>query len=373
MEPTMENLAKMDLVASEDENTEAVSVRDEERRKFYYTQFHHGTRNKKFKNAIWGIEYGAKGNIKCNGNVVLMQVGATIPAVTGRAEKDVEPIYILPTKTLGAWSIDHLRSVPSEYKGEDRIALSEPSKRPVPRFYDYLPKPILDMKEETTKKFVQEFKAKNVGLTVEHVKISYILMRCNLAMDNRADVEEHTWFTHGMEMSQVKREVKIKVNEAETLELTAAMNFKELSKQGRLEVYDSWFALCVATATVTNDENKDNCKIQKHKAGQFLKSLKNAITPEMYQNVYFQLQRTLKEGDNLLLGFQCKWSEFENAMEEALGPMSKVRRFKSFLNSKDHLKGGVSLANMFYRCITLVEDAFGKTDVYTTHSDKKKR
>ena len=47
MEPTMENLAKMDLVASEDENTEAVSVRDEERRKFYYTQFH-GTRNKKF-------------------------------------------------------------------------------------------------------------------------------------------------------------------------------------------------------------------------------------------------------------------------------------------------------------------------------------
>jgi len=96
MEPTMENLAKMDLVASEDENTEAVSVRDEEKRKFYYTQFHHGTRNKKFKNAIWGIEYGAKGNIKCNGNVVLMQVGATIPAVTGRAERDVEPIYKKP-------------------------------------------------------------------------------------------------------------------------------------------------------------------------------------------------------------------------------------------------------------------------------------
>merc|ERR1712030_182278 len=52
---------------------------------------------------------------------------------------------------------------------------------------------------------------------------------------------------------------------------------------------------------------------------------------------------------------------------------SKVRRLKSFLNSKEHLKGGVSLANMFYRCITLVEDAFGKTDVRTMHSDKIKR
>ena len=149
MEPTAENLAKMDLVASEDENTEAISIRDEERRRFLYTQFHHGTRNKKYKNAIWGIEYGAKGNIKCNGNVVLMQVGATIPGVQGRPDKDVEPIYILPTKELGAWSIEHLRSVPSEYKGEDRIKLSEPSKRPVSRFYDYLPKPILDMKEES--------------------------------------------------------------------------------------------------------------------------------------------------------------------------------------------------------------------------------
>ena len=137
----------------------------------------------------------------------------------------------------------------TEYKGEDRIKLSEPSKRPVSRFYDYLPKPILDMKEETTKKFVEEFKAKNTGLAVGHVKISYMLMRCDLAMDHRADVEEHTWITHGMEMHQVKREVKIKVNEAEALELTAAMNFKELSKQGRLEVYDSWFALCVASAT----------------------------------------------------------------------------------------------------------------------------
>ena len=87
-------------------------------------------------------------------------------------------------------------------------------------------------------------------------------MRCNFPMDNRADVEEHTYYTHGMEMSQVKMETKIKVNESEALELTQAMNFKDLSRQGRVEVYDSWFALCVASATVTNNENKDNSKIR---------------------------------------------------------------------------------------------------------------
>ena len=58
MEPNMENLAKMDLVAPEDENTEVVSVRDEDKRQFYYDSFH-GPRNKTFKNAIWSTEYRA--------------------------------------------------------------------------------------------------------------------------------------------------------------------------------------------------------------------------------------------------------------------------------------------------------------------------
>ena len=256
MEPTMDYLAKMALVEAEGENTEVVSVRDEARRKTIFDKFHIN-RNKVYRNAIWGIEAKAAGALRCNGNVVIMQIGATIPAcpLSNRAVKDVQPIYTLPWKTIGAWGIDHLRSNVTEYKGADRISLSEPTRMPVPRYYDYLPKAVYDLKEEVSLKFVNEFAENNTGLAIEHVKIKYILMRCNFAMDNRADVEEHTYYTHGMEMSQVKMETKIKVNESEALELTQAMNFKDLSRQGRIEVYDSWFALCVASATVTNNEN----------------------------------------------------------------------------------------------------------------------
>ena len=211
MEPTAEYLAKMELVEPNAENTETVSVRDEARRKFFHEKFH-VARNKKFKNASWSIETKATGGQRCNGNIVLIQVGATVPenTATNRAEYDVAPIYILPWAELGTWGLTHLRTYTSEHKGADRISLSEPSRMPVPRFYDYLPKAIFDMKEEVSKKFVDDFKTDNAGLAYENVKVSYILMRCNLALDNRADVEEHTYHTHGMEMSRIKKETIIK-------------------------------------------------------------------------------------------------------------------------------------------------------------------
>merc|ERR1712015_392764 len=112
-------------------------------------------------------------------------------------------------------------------------------------------------------------------------------------------------------------------------------------------------------------------KIQRHKAGALLVALKAALSNDFYQTVYYQLQRDLKEGDNLHMGFQCSWGVFTKAVEEALGPMQKVKRFRNFINTKEHLRGGMSLSNTFYKCSTIVEDTFGKNDVFTTQSDQQ--
>ena len=92
--PSMENLTRMALLETTGENTEVLSLREEEKRKEYFDKFH-VDRNKHHKNAIWGIESKAAGSLKCNANLVLMQIGAKIPASTAdnRQERDVEPIY----------------------------------------------------------------------------------------------------------------------------------------------------------------------------------------------------------------------------------------------------------------------------------------
>jgi hypothetical protein len=250
----------------------------------------------------------------------------------------------------------------------DRVMISEPSRMPVPRFYEFLPKNVFTIRDEECDKFVTEFAPTNAGLRKEYLTARFILMRCNFGMNHRADVEDHTFYTHGMDVSELVVESIIKVNEAEVLVLTAALNFKDLSQEGRQSVFDSWFGSCTANGTLTNVENKENAKIQRHKAGALLVALKAALGNDFYQNVYYQLQRNLNEGDNLHLGFQCSWTIFTTSVEEALGPMQNVKRLKTFINTKEHLKGGMSLNNT-----SLIDDTFGKIDVFTTQGDKQMR
>merc|ERR1712030_27860 len=131
------------------------------------------------------------------------------------------------------------------------------------------------------------------------------------------DIEDHTWNTHGVYINEIDLEASIKVNEGDALVLSSALTLKELSLEGRKSVCDSWFDACAANGTVTKVENRDNAKIQKHKAGNFLKALKGAVGSDFFHKVYYQLQRQLKDGNDLYLGFQCRWSTFITASEDA--------------------------------------------------------
>ena len=73
-------------------------------------------------------------------------------------------------------------------------------------------------------KFVTDNGTGNPGLAAGHVTIKWILMRCNIAMDNRGDIEEHTAHTHGLNINQIERESTIKVNDTEVLILSKATN-----------------------------------------------------------------------------------------------------------------------------------------------------
>ena len=115
----------------------------------------------------------------------------------------------------------------------DRILISEPSKMLVPRYYEYLPKKVHDTRNAVCTKFVTDYVDTNPGLEIENVTVKFILMRCNFAMEHRGDVEDHTYYTHGMELNEIDLESSITVNEGETLVLTPALNLKEMSMEGR--------------------------------------------------------------------------------------------------------------------------------------------
>ena len=328
--PTIEKLTGMGLLGKRDSiKTEILYLRDDAKREDYFNKFkNHNKDVEELRQVKWGIDSSPTScGIRCNANVVLMQVGAKIPqsADGTRVAKEVPPVIKYPMEALTEWGNEYLTSSHTKYKGYDRVLISEPSKMLVNRYFEYLPKKIHETQRDVCEKFAADNRDDNPGLEARFVTIKYILLRCNVAMDHRGDVEEHTWQTHGVNIDELELEANIQVNEGETLVLSAALNFKELPLEGRRQVFDSWFDALAANGTVTRVESKENAKIQRHKAGNFLKALKGSIGNDFFNKVYYQLTRQLKESNDLFLGFTCRWSTFVTATEDALGPLANVK------------------------------------------------
>ena len=198
-------------------------------------------------------------------------------------------------------------------------------------------------------------------------------MRCNISLDHRGDIEEHSAHTHGININQLEREVTIKVNDTEVLVLSKATNICELPTERRRQVLISWFEALAATGAISDVEGMDNAKIQRHKSANFPTVLKGAIGTKFFMKVYYQLTLLIKESTDLFLGFTCKWSTFVTPIENALGPMAGVKRLIHFTTSKEYLRGGISLADTFHKCNHVVEETFGKTDTVFKHEDGEER
>ena len=143
--PTPESLTGMGLLGKKDSIiTETLFLRDDTKRKAYYDKFYatYGGMDE-FRQVKWGVDSAPTScGIRCNANIVLLQIGARIPASEdgARAEKEIRPIIQYPLKAMGEWGIDYLTCSHSLYKGMERVLISEPSKMIVPRYYKYYPK-----------------------------------------------------------------------------------------------------------------------------------------------------------------------------------------------------------------------------------------
>jgi hypothetical protein len=132
--------------------TEIVAVRDTRRQSYYDKFLASKTNITDFRNVKWGVDDELNNcDIRCNGNIVLLEIGGRIPPKrSGLSEKKVAPIYVYPAASLKEWGLKQLSVAQSSYKGFDRVMISEPSRKQVPRFYEYLPKNVFKTRDFTT-------------------------------------------------------------------------------------------------------------------------------------------------------------------------------------------------------------------------------
>ena len=180
--PTIESLTGMGLLGKKDSIViEVLSLRDDRKRQAYFDKFTTAYGNvEDLNNVRWCTDSTPSSClVRCNANIVLLEIGAKIPAATdgSRPENVIPPIIRYPKTALGEWGLEYLTVAHTTYKGMDRILISEPAKMPVPRYYEYLPKKIHDTRIAECTQFVTEKVSANPGLRLEYVTIKFILIR----------------------------------------------------------------------------------------------------------------------------------------------------------------------------------------------------
>ena len=114
-EPSAAALAEMGLLAKRQTiQTAVVGIGDHARRKTYLDKF-----NAKYKdveglcNVKWSADSGpTAAACRCNGNLILLEMGARAPQTENQQAINIPNTYVLPKKTLGDWSKKHLRASP---------------------------------------------------------------------------------------------------------------------------------------------------------------------------------------------------------------------------------------------------------------------
>ena len=130
------------LSKKESIQTKIVGLRDDNRRKAYYDKFIrlYGAVDD-LSNVKWSMDPAPTAvACRCNANLVLLEIGARVPQEGDRVENTIPTILVLPKKALGEWSRKYLMVSHSQYKGLDRVLISEPAKMKVPRFLITYPK-----------------------------------------------------------------------------------------------------------------------------------------------------------------------------------------------------------------------------------------
>ena len=120
-----------------------------------------------------------------------------------------------------------------KYKATDKIIASEPSQYQVDRYFEYLPKKVFEQTTSIAQKFVTDNCVEHQRLTAGNVTVKWILFKCNIQLDTRGDIEEHSAHTHGININKLKREASIKVNDSAVLQLAKCTTVSELpTKRG---------------------------------------------------------------------------------------------------------------------------------------------
>ena len=158
------------------------------------------------------------------------------------------------------WSKKHLTAHDFKTEPFPIRALSETNRYELKRFYEYIPEEILNSKKHE-QEFLEEKRLDYPHLQMEDLQIEWITFLCHEELTSQGDTDDHMWFSHGIEINDIKDEIRIQKNKKPKLSLKEANNLKELSEKSINLLMETWYESALANDILSSDIGRFKDKI----------------------------------------------------------------------------------------------------------------
>ena len=161
--------------------------------------------------------------------------------------------------------------------------------------------------------YVDKHKVANPSLTIDMLRVKYIVLKCAQAIGNQDDYDEHCKMLHIMHTLALPREEITKVDPKAVFKLCQALDIEKLWDEEHEGILTQWYNSCISSAVVTKSTNRSNSDMVSNRSKEFIDEAKQA-TSKAYYDKFTHIFRQKVNG-SLDYSFTCKWSSVEEAFK----------------------------------------------------------
>ena len=249
----------------------------------------------------------------CNFPVSLVTYVGKIPKSGSNPEQDVPPSTYMVLEPQFEWNrrwLSYTYEKPEKKEGV-RIA-SEPDTYTNTEYYYCLAKPVARSKTYRNM-YVETKKATYATLTADDVTEEFHVLKCNWAVADQVDYNDHCKVMHGIVPAKMRAEANISVNHSLPFKLNSAMTILNLGTGDHSAILQDWYTKAVASGLVTKSSNKASSDIQEPRSKELLNDIIRVTEKNFNKKFEIELKKRPTVVGDLDYAFTCKWEDIEAA------------------------------------------------------------
>ena len=233
----------------------------------------------------------------CNFPITMVKYKGQIPAVgTGAAHSVPEATYMF-FEDQWKWNkkyLTHNFTNPEKRRGV--IVASMPDSYLVTDYFYHLPGSV--MKSSTYKDmYMQKYKHSHPEINANYVQEEFYALKCNAAVTDQIDYNEHCSRVHGVKPMDLKQEQNIAVDSKIPFKLGNAMNIEDLGTDDHWAILGTWFTKGVASEILTKSINRGATDVIESRSRELLKQIIK-VNAKMFSSPFIiQLRKDVEDAE----------------------------------------------------------------------------